>query len=217
MPLLPNASRIYTTGTMNNTYTKGFVPILIVIAIAVVAAIGGGVYYHNKKAPAPAPADTSAAASVTSSTSASVAGTKTNATSTKNSSMASIRAFLSFSGSQKCEVNATTKQGGTTGTVYLHDGKMRGDFTSTVSGNTVVSHMIRSGDSVHVWSGSQGATMTLSSMESLQSSSMNKNQVSLDQQVSYSCSPWVAADSQFTVPTGVNFVDVAAMLKAYVR
>ncbi len=198
--------------THSRTHSQGFAPLLIIIAIAAVAAIGGGIYYHAHKKAAPA---VSADASASATTTAPAAATSTAGTAATSS--ASLRTFLSFTGSQKCDVSAETKNGGTTGVVFLHDGKLRGDFTSTISGTAVSSHMIKSGDSVHVWSGSQGAVMLMSAMEAAQSSPKNTQQVTLDQQVSYSCTGWAPDDSQFAVPGSVSFVDVSAMMKAYMR
>ncbi len=209
---------------MKKTYMQGFAPLIIVLIIAAVAAIGGGVYYSSHKNHAPVQADgTAQSLAQKGMASQSVTSTTTAATSTattttaKPSGLATLRSFLGFSGSEKCDISATTKDGSTSGTVYISDSRMRGDFNSTIAGHAYSAHMLRNGDSVHVWTGSTGAVMLLSGLDALASSPLNKEHVSLDQQVSYTCKPWIAAESEFALPTGVSFIDVSALLKLYMK
>ena len=41
----------------------------------------------------------------------------------------------------------------------------------------------------------------------------SNNSVDLDQKVDYQCQSWTKDESKFAVPSGVSFIDLAAMLK----
>jgi hypothetical protein len=132
---------------------------------------------------------------------------------------ASIRALLAKGGNTVCTVSGATSEGTVSGTVYLSGGKMRGDFKSTMSGSAGTdSHMITTASDAYVWTGSQGAKMSLADLESnanagASASSESKTNVSLDQKVDYDCKSWSPDNSKFAPPASVNFVDLKAMMQ----
>lgn len=221
-----------------STSQKGFIPLLVIIAVAAVAAIGGGVYYSHKKAEiaahmsatTTADADLGARGSVNANVNANVkAGLAGKA-------MGSLRSLFGMGGSNKCTITNTLPNGGTSsGTVYVSGSMMRGDFTTTVNGAATESHMIRNQDDVYVWTGSQGAKMNISSMTSAAGAvpagapgavsgsasgkmmASTQSPIGLDQDVSYDCQPWTPSDAEFKVPTSVSFIDVAAMMKGQMK
>lgn len=190
----------------NNNHESGFVPLLVVIFIAVAASIGGGVYYTNHRADVKMEADIKADADAMASTTVGDRGSSESTT--------SLRALLSLGGSNKCTVTTNTSQGKMNGTVYISGSMMRGDFQSDLSGSgSMESHMIRSGSDVYVWSGANGAKMSMDSMMTAETQAQAKSSVELDQSVDYQCVPWTKSDAQFSVPGSVKFVDVSAMMK----
>ncbi len=71
--------------------------------------------------------------------------------------------------------------------------------------------MIRTGDEVLVWSGSQGAKMKFGSMNT-NASAKTGGRLDLDQQVNYSCVDWQKDEAEFKTPAGIKFVDIGAIL-----
>jgi len=178
----------------------GFGPLVIVIALAVAAAVGGGVYYAKNND--------------------SKDETKTeNKENVGNEARGkgSIRSLLSLGKEAQCTVTSTSSDGTKmSGTTYVAGNQMRGDFTMTASNGTKTeSHMIRNANDIYVWTGTQGAKMNISELQSqVKATSTMKGQVDFNQDVDYECEDWDKDESKFTVPTNVTFVDVAAMMKS---
>ncbi len=192
---------------MNTHYTKGFGPLVIVVIAAIVVVLGGGIYYSAKKSHIEEPQKTDNTESVATDTHAS-----TSASISAHVTQGTLRSLLSLGKDVVCTFNGSNSQGEVSGTMYISGTMMRGDFTMTggTQGNAL-SHMIRSGDSIYVWSGTQGARMHMSDMEG--SGAQNKTTVNLDQAVEYSCDDWEKDTSQFSVPQNITFIDLSAMLK----
>jgi len=106
-------------------------------------------------------------------------------------------------------------QGNTTssGTVYVADGKMRGDFNSVVSDKTMESHMILRDDTSYVWSAGnkQGVKMSVKELSAATSTS-TKQPVGFENSTSYECKPWDASDLSFELPQGITFMDLSSMM-----
>lgn len=121
-------------------------------------------------------------------------------------------------GSSKCTVSNTVENSVSQGVVYIGDGKMRGDFTSTMTNPamTIESHMISDGEFVYTWSSSmpQGIKIAVSATEG-QSSAPESDTVDLyNAQVSYDCDSWSVDTAMFELPSGVTFTDLSSMMKS---
>jgi len=131
--------------------------------------------------------------------------------------------FFSMAGSQKCIFSDSNNN--SSGTVYISDGKMRGDFQSQNSGKTESSHMLNDGSYVYMWTDGQsnGYKMSLEIVKQeaaqVTTSPSNGNSqqpsqtVNLQQKSNYSCGPWSANSSLFTVPANVTFTDYSSMMQ----
>ncbi len=122
---------------------------------------------------------------------------------------------LMAGGPQKCEVSFANGDSQSQGTVYVTNGKFRGDFSATVNGQTNTSHMINDSQTSYMWmegqaTGYKMAAMATSSMEN----SNSRQSVDQNAKYDYHCSSWSADNSQFTPPSGVNFMDMSAMMGA---
>ncbi len=197
--------------TMNQK--RGFLPLLIVIFVALV--VGGGVYYASKHKKAEVVGEADVNTQVTVSPSPSQASSQ--GAGAENSG--TLRALLSLGRDVQCTIDAGNVSGASSGTVYVSGTMMRGDFTTTTQASgSVQSHMIRNGDDVIVWSGSQGAKMKMNAMTGQSSASaQSSSQVNLDQKVNYTCTDWHKDDAQFQSPVGINIIDVSAMMKAKIN
>lgn len=135
---------------------------------------------------------------------------------TATTEKSSLKDFMSMTGDQKCEFNDEVS--GSSGFVYLNSGKMRGDFTSKVNDKESLTHMINDGSDIYIWMDGQktGFKTTLESIEQIsQTEGVTgvSQTVDINKKVSYKCETWIAEQAKFKVPDGVNFQDIAAMMK----
>lgn len=120
----------------------------------------------------------------------------------------------------KSEMDGYTSEG----TVYVVKGKMRGDFSSVVSGKTMASHMIVDGETSYIWTDGEKkgykTTFTQEMKDEAQKATEEKDTpkptggVDLDQMVDYNCKPWGADGSYFQLPEDVEFLSLEDMMKS---
>ncbi len=121
--------------------------------------------------------------------------------------------------SSKCTVSNSTANSESNGTVYVGQGKMRGDFTSVTKSPdmTIESHMISDGDFIYTWSDAmaQGVKIPVASANmSGQPNAPKSEQVELyNAEVAYDCEPWRVDETQFEIPSSVTFVDMSTMMQ----
>lgn len=136
-------------------------------------------------------------------------------TSSESGGMKSLKDLLSAGVAQKCTFATTSESGSSEGTTYVSGGKVRGDFTTTTSGKTTISHMISDGKTSYVWTEGEknGFKMTIPesttepSTGNADSSTSTSSEADLNQKADYKCSGWVADTSYFTPPANVTFTD----------
>jgi hypothetical protein len=133
----------------------------------------------------------------------------------QTSANVSLKDLLATHSNQKCTFSESTANTSSQGTVYIASGKMRGDFSSTVSGKTNVSHMVSDSQNMNVWvdGQTQGFKMSLkATSNNSMNSNMNSHQsVNPDTKYNYSCSSWVADNSMFTLPANITFTDFSSL------
>ena len=122
----------------------------------------------------------------------------------------SLKSLMSLGANQTCTF--TDAATGSSGTMYIGRGTARGDFQSTVSGRTTMSHMINDGTVVYVWMDgqAQGFKSSLDAIEKLSGSAQNT--VNVNAEVDYSCTPATPDAAKFTVPTDVTFSDFSNLM-----
>lgn len=185
---------------------------LIIVIVLLLIILGGGVFYLLGK-------------SYTNSSQAGQTATSQNQGQQMSTQKKSLFDFFSMAGSQKCTFSDKTNGG--SGVVYVNGGKMRGDFQSTNNAKTTTSHMINDGTFVYIWTDGQksGYKMSLATVKQEQSQvsmapgNTNSGQqgqtqgMDMKQQSDYSCGPWAADASLFTMPQGVTFTDYSSMMQ----
>ncbi len=125
----------------------------------------------------------------------------------------SLKALLARAGSHKCTFTDTAEGTETSGTVYLSDGKLRGDFSSMSEGKTVMSHVLADGSgATQVWMDDfpQGFKMNMNEMEAQAAES---GAVDFNKELDYSCETWTVDANAFTAPAGMTFMDMNAMMQ----
>lgn len=119
--------------------------------------------------------------------------------------------LLGMSAAVQCTAGTKTNGVESVGTVYVANGNMRGDFSSTVNGRTVDSHMIATADTVYTWSSGmpQGVKMPKPTSTGATGSSQGFDP---NAEVNYSCRSWTADASKFNPPSDIKFMDISAMM-----
>jgi len=136
----------------------------------------------------------------------------------------SLSDFLSMNATLKCTFSDKTNS--SSGTVYVSNGKMRGDFTSQDNSAATQTHMVNDSSYIYYWTDGQknGYKMSLATIKnetphiSMSPSHGTSDQgqtqgMDMHQQSNYSCGPWVVNSSLFTVPSDITFTDYSAMMQ----
>lgn len=129
----------------------------------------------------------------------------------------SLKTLLSSGSPQRCTVTNVAGNANSNGTVLVAGGKMRGDFTSEVNGQTTASHMIIMDNTSYIWTDavSQGFKISLDETTKGSTETQRDNQsVDITQNVNYSCEPWSPDDNSFALPSGIQFKSMAEMMPA---
>jgi len=171
------------------------------IALAMIIISGGG-YLLLKGEPASAPA-----------TQSEVQGTKDSVQSQDSTvpSQVSMRDLVARGQSLECTFDMDVEYSKSNGTVYIADGKVRGNFDIVVSVSQAgtqkfQAYMIADAETSYVWSSliKQGFKLPISKNET---SANPQNGVDYNQKLNYSCKPWNANASFFVPPADVVFSD----------
>jgi len=159
--------------------------VLIVIGVVLLLALGGWFYMNSKKA--------------------NVAPATETATGTQQPSAAtSLKDLITKGIAQTC----TFTNDGTSGSVYVSGGAVRGDFDTVANGATTKSHMIVKDNSSYIWTDGQttGIKMTYDpNATPAASASATSGSFDAGANMNYKCSAWLADSGKFTLPTGVTF------------
>jgi hypothetical protein len=89
--------------------------------------------------------------------------------------------------------------------VYVASGKMRGDFSTVVNGQTNVAHMLIADNTMYTWIDGTDTGYKMS-VEATAGDSGSQSQMDLNQPVDYDCGSWSPDQSAFNVPAGINFM-----------
>ncbi len=119
-------------------------------------------------------------------------------------------------GSSECTVSNKVENSESSGTVYVGNGKMRGDFKSVTQNPamTIESHMISDGEFIYTWSDAmpQGVKIAVSNAETA-GAKQSGQQDMYNAQVNYDCDSWRVDEKKFELPSGVEFMDLGAMMQ----
>jgi FecR protein len=142
--------------------------------------------------------------------SASTGGDQTANNTTSGTSRGTLLDLWKSGKSEKCTFNFTYAQGSSEGTVYLADGKMRGDFkvnvtAAGVTNMAIESHMVRENDYTYVWTSASPVGFKMQTTGDLPGSIGNSGSFDYNQLLDYNCTGWSGGDATFALPAGVNF------------
>lgn len=123
--------------------------------------------------------------------------------------------LIARGGDHVCTFDQTVENSRSTGTVYISNGKMRGDFKSDVSASgtnmSVESHMISDGEFMYTWSSMMptGFKMAVVQNTTADGTTPTSQQMfDANMKLSYDCDPWAVDASKFTLPSAVTFTEI---------
>lgn len=111
---------------------------------------------------------------------------------------------------QKCFFSDPELEGTMSGTLFVVNGKMRGEFSVLVSGKTVYSHMIIQNNTITLWTDGmpRGFKMQLSETEKPE----NQGKViNANREYDYVCEEWQEDPTMFNTPKNITFGNVNSM------
>lgn len=167
----------------------------LIIAAVIILLIAGAAYIQLSKSPKTP--GTTTAGEQKNQTAEAVKGT--------------IEGLLSAGKSVTCTVKNSDAEG--SGTVFVSDKKMRGDFTSKLDDKNVETHVIQDGTYSYIWTSDQpqGIKMKLDAVDKKALEDQTKD-LNLDKEVGLNCSPWIVDGSKFVPPSNIQFADLSEML-----
>jgi hypothetical protein len=180
---------------------------IIVLVLAAVVVIGGGLYYMNYGTGS---TDYTSTATTTTTGTNTTGTTGTTGGTNEEGYAASLFEIANRSGDSVCTV--VTPDTTMSGTVYISGPNLAADFSSRVAGiaNPVLSHMIKNGTDVYVWSSiaTQGVHMTQSVAEG--KAGTQGQIVNGSQKYTWKCSGWAKEAGRFIIPTTIKFTNVTS-------
>jgi hypothetical protein len=103
------------------------------------------------------------------------------------------------------------------GTIYVSGQDVRTDFSAVSEGETMGTHMITDGTTTYMWfDGAESGFMSTFDSTAIENGSPDtsvsqQGSFDFDNQVDYSCTPWVRDAGKFDLPD-MEFVDYSAMM-----
>lgn len=130
---------------------------------------------------------------------------KTDSVESTGAETASILSLMESRDSRQCTFVTTAEGSESTGTIYVHDGKMRGDFNIKTADITVPSHTIFDGSMSYIWTDGTGYGIKMKVDPAAQAESFNNQAVDLKKNFEMDCKGWDVDNSKFEAPTNVKF------------
>lgn len=115
--------------------------------------------------------------------------------------------FIKTGGSYKCDVKQSMSDFENSGTVYINETNIRGDFSTVAEGRTINTTFISRDGYSYTWSSAlpdMGFKMKIKTDASASADSENYSW-NAEQIGDYNCEAWVGDESKFAIPTNINF------------
>ncbi len=118
-------------------------------------------------------------------------------------------------GSYQCTVHESMTDVENTGTVYIADGKVRGEFETVAEGKPVKTSLLVKDGYQYVWSSSMKTGIKINTDATTQSKAQSDGVYSWDSARigDYDCKAWTTDPTTFDLPAGMTFTDFSAMMK----
>lgn len=117
-------------------------------------------------------------------------------------------------GSYKCEVKQVISDFDTSGTVYVSNGKIKGDYTTIAEGKTMKTSFIMRDGYSYMWGDmmmGSGFKVKIPDVTAATNTNLDTSGTytwNAEQIGDYDCQPWVASEAMFSLPAKVVFKDL---------
>lgn len=121
--------------------------------------------------------------------------------------------FVKQGGSYKCEVKQAMNDFENSGTVYITEGKMRGEFSTVAEGQKMDSLFVMKDDYMYNWSSLSpelGVKIKVTAEDKAAAEAQGIYSWNTEQVGDYNCEPWTVDNSKFDLPQAVNFMEIKA-------
>jgi hypothetical protein len=175
--------------------------VLLIVIIVLLLLVAGGAFFMLTKKPSSQLANSNPVPTS--------AGTQSVPTA---SAARSLRDLLTQGLPQKCTFSMENTTGSGTGMIVISGGKVRGEITSTIDGQTTLTHMLVDGTTSYIWMGDNTTGFKMSIDPKTITPAPNQPKSAAfdpDKSVNYNCTPWVPDASQFVLPANVTFSDLS--------
>jgi len=118
--------------------------------------------------------------------------------------------LMAMGGSYACDVKTNFDGNVSEGRVYINGKNLRGDFTSTVNNQVMTTHMIHTGEYMWSWTDgiAQGIKMPIPQASASGDTTTSNTQFDYNQNVEYTCAPWMVDQTLLTPPTTIDFMEL---------
>lgn len=178
----------------------------VVLAVIAVVVIAGGAFLLTHRR-----SNNQADVSSTSTTNGSNSSDSTN-----NSEVSgTIQSLFASGGSKMCTYKSNPgAEYESSGVVYVANGKIRTDYTGKGANGEVQSgHLISDGTTGYMWNdqANSGIKMPFAQYNTASNTAPNGHSTDYENKYDFHCQGWLADNSKFEVPTGVQFSEMPAM------
>jgi hypothetical protein len=120
---------------------------------------------------------------------------------------ASLKSLLTAGKTVKCTFTNSVRGVNVNGTVYTSNGKIRQDFSSNTPSGAMNGHMIIDSSNGYMWTDQtkQGYKIPINEQTAVPSGSTQTQASDVNKKIQFSCLPWTADSSLFTLPTDITF------------
>ncbi|MEN9342377.1 MAG: hypothetical protein RIQ54_633 [Candidatus Parcubacteria bacterium] len=125
----------------------------------------------------------------------------------------SLKQLLEVTIPRVCTFNSTQSDAQSSGTVFVSNGMLRGDFISTINNQTVTSHLIVKDATSYVWTDDlqQGVKI---SMEKSNDANGDNAPINLNEKMTYDCQDWAREEKVFVLPETIEFQDFSTIMES---
>lgn len=171
------------------TNQKGAATIIWLVILAVLVIAGGAYFYMKPAGTAVAPEPESAA---------SASGSYT------------VEELIARGENVTCTFAFNGGNSETTGTVYVGNGSLRGDYRTEAHGQTFVSHVVVKNNTASIWVDGMTEGFTSDVTGQVQTGG-GSSAPDINSKLDYTCAGWTVDESMFALPSGVNFRTAASI------
>jgi hypothetical protein len=120
---------------------------------------------------------------------------------------ASIKSLIESGRNRMCTFKTVESGTESEGTVYVADGKMRGDFAIQAGTTSMISHMIHDGSTGFVWTDGQATGFKIA-IDTNEISAQQDKYLDPNKNLEFNCEAWSQDSFKFKLPSDIAFNEI---------